>query len=68
MGVGAYGTVRVTRLVRETVERYTPERVSAEAADTLRRLADDVRAALAEGRVAMRAREAELRESLGSPR
>jgi hypothetical protein len=54
----------VVRFVRSTVERYTPERVSADLAGALRDLGKDLRAAVAEGREAMREREAELREEL----
>ena len=52
------------RFVRETVARYTPERVSSDIAGALRQLGQDVRAAVAEGREAMREREAELRAQL----
>jgi len=52
------------RFVRETAARYTPERVSADLADALRGLGTDLRAAMAEGREAMRDREAELRVEL----
>lgn len=52
------------RFVRETVARYTPERVSSDLAGALRQLGTDVRAAVAEGREAMREREAELRAEL----
>ena len=54
----------LTRFVRETVERYRPERVSADLAGAVRQLGSDVRAAIAEGRDAMREREAELRAEL----
>jgi hypothetical protein len=56
------------RFVRDTVQRYTPERVSADLASALRELGTDLRAAVAEGREAMREREAELREELTAPR
>ena len=49
------------RFVRSTVERYSPERVSADLAGALRAFGQDLRAAAAEGREAMREREAELR-------
>lgn len=52
------------RFVRATVERYTPERVSADLAEALRRLGADIRDAVAEGRAAMREREAALRAEL----
>jgi hypothetical protein len=52
------------RFVRDTVQRYTPERVSADLADALRSFGTDLRAAVAEGREAMREREEELRAEL----
>jgi hypothetical protein len=55
------------RFVRETVNRYSPERVSGDLAQAVRSLGSDIRAAAAEGREAMREREAQLREEL-SPR
>jgi hypothetical protein len=54
----------LTRLVRETVDRYRPERVSADLAGALRQFGADLRAAVEEGREAMREREAELRADL----
>jgi hypothetical protein len=54
----------LARFVRQTVERYTPERVSADLAGALRGFGTDIRAAASEGRDAMRAREAELRSEL----
>lgn len=68
MGMGFGLSLWLTRLVRSTVERYTPERVSADLSASLRRLGDDIRAAVADGREAMREREAELRESLAARR
>ena len=52
------------RFVRETAARYTPERVSSDLADALKGLGADLRAAVAEGRDAMREREAELRSDV----
>jgi hypothetical protein len=52
------------RFVRETVNRYTPERVSSDLARALRTFGADLRAAVADGRAAMREREAELRAEL----
>lgn len=56
------------RFVRATLERYAPERVSADLAGALRRLGDDLRAAVAEGREAMREREAAIRAELAAGR
>ena len=63
-GLGFGLSVWLTRFVRTTVARYTPERVSADMGDAFRRRGEDLRAAVAEGREAMREREAELRRSL----
>jgi hypothetical protein len=49
------------RFVRETVNRYTPERVSSDLAGALRAFGADLRAAVADGRDAMREREAAIR-------
>jgi hypothetical protein len=56
------------RFVRATVERYTPERVSADLASAVRDFGKDLRAAVAEGREAMREREDEIRAELESGR
>jgi hypothetical protein len=56
------------RFVRETVNRYSPERVSSDLAGALRSLGGDIRAAAAEGREAMRERESQLREELAPRR
>ena len=63
-GFGFGASFWVTRRVRETVERYMPARVSNDMANALRAFGADVRAAVAEGRDAMREREAELRADL----
>lgn len=52
------------RFVRSTVERYTPERLSSDLGSALRSFGSDLRDAVAEGRQAMREREAELRREL----
>ena len=54
----------VMRFVRETAARYTPERMSADLADAIKSLGGDLRAAVADGREAMREREAELRAEI----
>ena len=54
------------RFVRETVERYSPERVSGSVTDALKALGADVRAAAAEGRMAMREMEEQLRSDADS--
>ncbi|MDQ2727657.1 MAG: hypothetical protein M3Y91_07305 [Actinomycetota bacterium] len=62
--VGFGGSVWAQRRVKRTMERYLPERMSADVIQRARYLADDVRGALDEGREAMRAREDELRRQL----
>lgn len=52
------------RFVRQTVERYSPERVSDDLAGALRSFGADLRAAANEGRMAMREREEELRAAV----
>lgn len=54
------------RFVRETVERYSPERVSTDLGEALKALGSDIRAAVHEGRLAMSEREEELRSALES--
>ena len=64
MGFGFGTSFWVMRFVRETVARYTPERVSSDVADAVRSFGTDLRLAVAEGRAAMHEREAELRADL----
>jgi hypothetical protein len=52
------------RTVRRTVERLTPERVTQDVVAGARSFGAEVKAALDEGRAAMRAREAELRAEI----
>ncbi|MCU1375042.1 MAG: hypothetical protein JWO68_2328 [Actinomycetia bacterium] len=52
------------RFVKQTVERYSPERVSDDLAGAIRSFGQDLRAAAAEGRMAMREREEELRAAV----
>lgn len=68
IGLGFGFSFWLTRWVRSSLERYTPERISADLSASLRRLGEDVRVAATEGRQAMREREAELRESLAARR
>ena len=55
------------RFVRETVNRYSPERMSEDLAGALRSFGSDLRAAVSEGREAMREAEADLRARLENP-
>jgi hypothetical protein len=49
------------RILKQTVERYSPERVSGDLASAVRAFGADLRGAATEGRMAMREREEELR-------
>ena len=68
MGVGASASVWVQRRVKLLLRSYTPPEVAARAAkrstEVAGRKAGEVRTAVAEGRQAMREREAELRHQL----
>jgi hypothetical protein len=64
IGLGAGMSFWLARFLKQTAERYSPERVSNDVADGLRRFGADVRAAVIEGREAARKREAELRAEL----
>lgn len=64
VGFGFGVSFWMTRFVRQTVERYSPERVSDDLAKAVRGLGADLRAAVREGREAMREREEELRQEL----
>jgi hypothetical protein len=68
LGFGFGASFWLMRFVRETMQRYTPERMSSDLADALRSLGSDMRAAVADGREAMREREAEIRAELESSR
>jgi len=57
----------LTRFVKETAARYSPERVSSDLAGAVRGLGADLRAAVSEGREAMLERELELRSEVGGP-
>ena len=67
-GLGFGMSLWLTRVIRSTMERYTPERISQDLGRAMRGLGADLRAAVAEGRDAMREREAELRQSLEARR
>ena len=66
MAIGFGTSFWVYRVMRQTLDRYRPDHVAEAVTETLRALRDDLRAALAEGREAMRQAEAELRADLGS--
>lgn len=60
VGLGAGGQLWVKRKVARLVERYSPPQVASRAATTARK---ELRAAVEEGRLAMRRRESELRSA-----
>ena len=64
LGFGFGISFWLMRFVRSTVERYAPERLSSDLGSALRSFGADLREAVAEGREAMREREAELRREL----
>jgi len=68
MGVGASASVWAQRRVKQLMKSYTPPEVASRAAKRSQavagRTASDVRTAFAEGRQAMRQREAELRHQI----
>ena len=68
MGLGASASVWAQRRVKLLLRSYTPPEVAARAAkrstELAGRKAGDVRTAFAEGRQAMREREAELRHQI----
>ena len=68
VGFGFGVSFWMMRFLRETMQRYTPERVSSDLAEAVKGLGADLRAAVADGREAMREREAEIRAELASTR
>ena len=64
VGFGFGVSFWLMRFVRSTVERYSPEKVSGDVAGAVRSFGADLRAAVEEGREAMRERESELRADL----
>ena len=64
VGFGFGMSFWLMRFVRETMERYSPERVSSDLSGALRQLGADIRAAVDDGREGMREAEADLRERL----
>ena len=64
VGFGFGVSFWVMRFVRETIERYSPERVSSDLGEALKAFGADIRAAVHEGRLAMAEREEELRTAV----
>lgn len=68
LGLGFGLSFWLMRFLRETVDRYRPERISQDLAGAVSKLGDDVRAAVREGRLAMAEREEELRAEVDGHR
>ncbi len=68
LGLGFGMSFWFMRFIRETVDRYRPERVSQDLAGAISKLGDDLRAAVREGRMAMAEREEELRAEVDTQR
>lgn len=62
--IGCGSSLWVMRTVRRTVERLTPQRLTQDALAGARSASAELKAALDEGRIAMREREAELRAEI----
>jgi hypothetical protein len=67
-GLGFGGAMWIRNRVRRAMARVLPERLSADVARGVRRTGSNVRDAVAEGRRAMRHREAQLRRELSAGR
>jgi gas vesicle protein len=65
-GFGFGMSLWAQRVVKRTAARYSPQRVSGDLARTVKGITGDVKAAVHEGREAMREREAALRAENGS--
>jgi hypothetical protein len=63
-GAGAASALWVERKARQAAQRFTPPALATSAAERAKERGRDVLAAVAEGRRAMRSREAELRAGL----
>jgi hypothetical protein len=62
--LGFGSSLWITRAVKRTLHRLSPPQVSESVLNTVKRTARDAKAAVAEGRDAMRQREASLRAEL----
>ncbi len=60
IGIGAGGSFWANRRVRRVIDRYAPEEIRSRLEARVRAVGVEVRSAVAEGRDAMRAREAQL--------
>lgn len=66
LGLGFGASFWFMRFVRSTVERYSPDRISSDMTTAVRGVGKELRAALTEGRQAMRDREIEIRDEIAS--
>lgn len=66
IGFGFGMSFWVTRVVRQKVARLSPDNVSTGVAKAVSGFGRDLRAAVSDGASAMREREAELRDQVGS--
>jgi hypothetical protein len=64
LGAGVSGAIMVSRWVRRQRERYSPANLGAQLSGGARDVGALFREAVAEGRMAMEEREAEIRASL----
>jgi hypothetical protein len=62
--IGCASSLWVMRTVRRTLERLAPHRLTQDAVAGARTAGAELKAALNEGRMAMREREAELRAEI----
>jgi hypothetical protein len=62
--IGFGTSFRLMRTVRRTVERFSAERLTRDVVSGVRSFRGELKAALDEGRQAMREREAELRAEI----
>ena len=65
--IGMGSSFWVMRMIRQRVSQYAPDRLADNVATAARGAREDLRAALVEGREAMRRRESELRAELETP-
>lgn len=68
IGFGFGSSFWVMRFVKQTAARYAPDRVSSDLTDAVKGLGADLRLAVADGRAAMREREAQLHSDLDRSR
>ena len=64
LSIGFGSSFWLMRTVRRTVERLTPQRLTQDVVTGARSVGAEVKAAMDEGRTAMRQREAELRTEI----